>query len=323
MTTEAPVPALAARLTLWWVRFYTAGLPAAGRARRAGEVESDLWEHHADRLGDGLRPVSIGLEVLGRAVRGAPADLLWRFQLEGPKVQIHIPIERVAGACLLALVAGAMLSLNVAGYDPAREGFEEDLDRLAGIPGRAVMIYTVLQVLSGLGMLGGAAVLCLALRRYSMNLAVLAAVALACAGVLTLVTSAIYVTAADLADEWAAAGPGQKDSVLTVARAFVVTMSALMPVTVVALAVGVYGFAIIMARYHRAPRWLRYVAGGSVVSLAAAIAIEVASAPPGAWVFFVLGMVLLLAWLLVAGGALLFGDGWSEPHASEPAPRPA
>ena len=45
-------------------------------------------------------------------------------------MQISIPFERIVGACLLLLIGAAMLSLNVAGYDPAREGFDAELRRL-------------------------------------------------------------------------------------------------------------------------------------------------------------------------------------------------
>ena len=316
-TTKSPGPDAAAALTLWWVRLYTAGLAPASRHRRLEQVQSDLWEHKTDRLSEGADTAVIGLETLGRAARGVPADLLWRFKLEGPKMQISIPIERIGGAILLLLVVAALLSLTVAGYDPDTQGFEGELRRLADIEGWQVTMYTTLQVVSGLGMLGGAVVLCLALRRYSATLALLSAVALASAGLLALVTSAIYVTAAELADEWVAATPEHSDTVLTTARAFVLALSAIVPVTSVTLALSVYGFAVITARHHLVPHWLGFVVAASAVALAAALATGALADSGAPWLFLMIGFGLLLLWLLVAGGWLLLG-GSSGSSTSEP-----
>lgn len=48
---ESASPATAARLTRWWARLYTVGLPREQRDRRLAELESDLWESLADRAG--------------------------------------------------------------------------------------------------------------------------------------------------------------------------------------------------------------------------------------------------------------------------------
>jgi hypothetical protein len=318
----APDSGLVQKIVLCWATLYTAGLAASSRARRFVEVRSDLWEHKTDRIADGVSPALVGIEILGRAVRGVPADLLWRFQLEGPKMNINIPIQRLAGACLIFLVVAAMLSLNVAGYDSDRQGFEGELRRLADIKGWQVGMYTGLQVLSGLGMLGGAVILGLALRRYSATVALLAAVAMACAGLLTLVTSAIYATAADLADEWSAASPGHSDQVLTVARAFVLVLKSLVPVTAFSLALGVYGFATITARHRLVPHWLAFVAGGSAVALAIAMFSGMLTDSGVTWGALMIGMGLLLLWLIVAGGWLLLG-GSNEEGAGDRKDEPA
>jgi hypothetical protein len=313
---------LAQRLTMAWVRLYTAGMPPNARARRSAEVESDLWEHAADRQTEGADPAAVGLETMGRVIRGVPADLLWRFQLEGPKVQIHIPIERIAGAFLLILVAAMLLSTNVSGYDPSRDGFDGELRRLASIEGWQVSVYVGLQVLAGIGMLGAAVVLCLALRPHSATTALFAAVFLAAAGLVTLVTSAVYSTAAELADDYVAAGPQSADSVLTVARGYVLVMSTLVPVTILMLALGVHGFALITARHRLAPRWLGYVAAVSAASLLVGVGLEiVSSGDTVSWLMIMAGLVLLLVWLVVAGGWLLFGGAARRlPAPVVPAP---
>ena len=63
-----------------WVRLYTRGLPAAVRDARRSELESDLWEQRHEEAARGRRPAATALRLLGRAVRGAPADLAWRFE---------------------------------------------------------------------------------------------------------------------------------------------------------------------------------------------------------------------------------------------------
>lgn len=222
-------------------------------------------------------------------------------------MQFNIPIERIGGACLLLLVAAAMLSLNVAGYDPAIEGFDGELRRLASIKGWQVGMYTAFQVLAGIAMLAGAVILYLMLRRHSATPAILAAVALASAGLITLVTSALYATAAELADEYVSATPEHRDAVVTVARAFVLMLNAIVPVTGVMLAMAVFGFAVITARHRLVPEWLRFAGGGSAVALVTATLTSLVADSDVTWLFLMIGFVLLLLWLIVAGGWLLLG----------------
>ena len=310
MRTVIPsaTPAFAGNLILWWVRFYTLGLASASRDRRLGQIGSDLWEHFLDRSEQGVSPALIGLEALGRAARGAVADLLWRSQLEEPQMQINIPIDRIAGASLILLVGAIFLSTNVAGYDPSMEGFDGELRRLASIKGWQVGAYTALQVLSGIGMLAGAVVLYLTLKRHSTAPVILAAVAMAGAGLLTLVTSALYATAAELADEFVTATPEHRDAVLTVARAFLLMLGWMVPVTAFMLAISVGGFSFVTARHRLVPQWLGYVGGGSVVAFTIAFVSDtVTDLETIPWVFFIIGFLLMLLWLLAAGAWLLLG----------------
>ncbi len=71
---------LAARLTRWWVRLYTKGLPPEMRDARRAEIESDLWEQGEDANANGSPPDETALEVFGRLLLGVPADLTWRVQ---------------------------------------------------------------------------------------------------------------------------------------------------------------------------------------------------------------------------------------------------
>ena len=63
------------RLTLAWVRVYTAGLPGPIRERRFQQIRSDLWEHHAAWLDDGETLAVIRIEVVVRWLAGMLADI--------------------------------------------------------------------------------------------------------------------------------------------------------------------------------------------------------------------------------------------------------
>lgn len=69
-----PGDAAAPRVTLWWLRAYTRGLPAELRDRRREEIQSDVYEQLAEGLG---RPGAMWA-VVGRTARGAVDDLAWR-----------------------------------------------------------------------------------------------------------------------------------------------------------------------------------------------------------------------------------------------------
>jgi hypothetical protein len=124
---------LAASAARLWLRVYTLGVAAELRERREDQLHSDLWEHQADRLDAGVAPSMVGLEVLGRMVRGMPADLLWRFQLEGPKMDIKIPFERATGLLLLLLVVLIPVSTAISGYDTGRDAWADELTRLGNL----------------------------------------------------------------------------------------------------------------------------------------------------------------------------------------------
>ena len=57
-----------------WTRAYTLGLPPSIRERRRAEVESDLWECHADAA------AVLPLQILGRLLLGIVDDLWWRVE---------------------------------------------------------------------------------------------------------------------------------------------------------------------------------------------------------------------------------------------------
>lgn len=67
-------------ITQRWVRLYTAGLPEQIRARRREEIASDAYEQLAEAHCDAERRQA-RREVVGRTVRGAVDDLVWRREV--------------------------------------------------------------------------------------------------------------------------------------------------------------------------------------------------------------------------------------------------
>jgi len=66
----------AASFADWWTRAYTRGLPADVSAERRAEIASDVFEQFAD---DGAARAT-GTAIVGRTLRGVPADLTWRIE---------------------------------------------------------------------------------------------------------------------------------------------------------------------------------------------------------------------------------------------------
>lgn len=105
-------------LVLAWVGWYTRDLPEPLAQQRRAELASDVWEQQHD---DGA-----GGSLLGRALRGAPADLAWRRRtlLGAPdRPPLHLRWERsgllavvvAEGAVLLALLGAALVKTVVGG----------------------------------------------------------------------------------------------------------------------------------------------------------------------------------------------------------------
>ncbi len=288
-----------------WTRLYTVGLLEPVRERRAQELESDLWEHESDRFGEQTAPALVGVEVLGRMVRGIPADLLWRFQMEGPQMEIKIPFERIVGLMLVALVVLIPIAVGIDGYDTSRDGWPDELLRMADLSSTATRGNMLFQVFSGVGLIGAAAGFYLALVPRAKNLATFAAFGLAAAGVLTLAASAMYGMVSTLADDYAAGRGG--DDIIVTSRAFALGMQSFAGSAGLLLVVSVFILAYAANRHALVPSPLRWVAIGSAVLFGAAFSAEFFFQSDTAWLFFMSGALLLLVWLLAAGGSLLLG----------------
>lgn len=297
---------LAAGLARAWMRLYTIGLPSAARERREQQLNSDLWEHQVDRLSANVAPSMLGLEVLGRTVRGMPADLLWRFQLEGPKMDIKIPFERAAGLLLLTLVVLMPVSTAISGYDTRRNGWEGELARLADQSETALAMNHVVHALAGGGLIAASVLLYLALSSRSRNLAALGCALMFAAGVTTFAASATYYSVVELAQEHRAGG---SESIVATSRAFALAMDAFVGLTILTLSSSVFLLAIAGHREKLVPRWLLALAAVSVLSFAIAAIIALATDSEASWMFLMGGLVALLIWLIVAGITLLLGLG--------------
>jgi hypothetical protein len=68
-------PSVAVRCTRGWVALYTRNLPGEVGERRRAEIESDLWEHINDETSNDR----VVAQILGRWLRGIPADVWWRY----------------------------------------------------------------------------------------------------------------------------------------------------------------------------------------------------------------------------------------------------
>jgi hypothetical protein len=64
-----------AGLVSLWARTYTRGLPDEVAVRRRAELESDLWEQLHDTA-----QAHAGRAIVGRLLRGIPADVRWRYR---------------------------------------------------------------------------------------------------------------------------------------------------------------------------------------------------------------------------------------------------
>jgi hypothetical protein len=76
------------------------GMTEQAKAVRLLEIESDLWEHFADRSAERVSPAAISVEALGRMLRGVPSDIAWRIQAEGFHVNVPSLVTTARGFAL-------------------------------------------------------------------------------------------------------------------------------------------------------------------------------------------------------------------------------
>ncbi len=285
-----------------WVRFYTFGMSAERRERRRAEIECDLWENCEDRLATEAAPATVGLELVGRCLRGAPADLFWRYQMEGPAMNIHFAIDRVAGALLLGTVIFLLIGSSISGYDPAANGFDGELRRAAGVNQTAnLAVFT----LSGIGLLVAAAGLTRAFRDRAPMLAQLCGAGLSAAGTLVLVSTAFYAAFASLAEDYVTGEGAAVELAAGQAHTVLVMMTATNMTAVVLAVVSVWGLALFAAKEQLVPGWLKVF---PLISVAGAAILAVGGVVEELqWGGFTVSLLGALLWLVIAGGWIAFG----------------
>lgn len=286
-----------------WLHAYTTGLPQELRERRQQELESDLYEHQADRQAEDASAGRVGLEVMGRVVRGMPADLLWRMQLEAPPMELKISTERMMGILLLALVVLIPVSIAISGYDTARDGWESELSRLGGLSGTATSGNIFFQVLVGVSLVAAGAGMFLVLRQRAQVLGTLAAFGLAAGGVLTLGSSAMYAVVVSLADEHVA-GRGSAE-ITTASWAFARAMDSLVTSSGVLLVLSVHAVAYALIRHGLAPRWIGWLGLASVVPFALGKVSGPFAGDEVTWILAGVGFMLIWVTVLLAGGSMV------------------
>ncbi len=297
----------APRVVRWWTATYTAGLASSVRDARRAEIASDVWEHSEDMAAGGETLLGRAIGVVSRLVRGIPADLLWRVNVEGPKMDIRIPFERITGALLLAMVLLLMITTSISGYDSGREGFDSELRRLADLSNAAHNGNAFLRAVTGVALIAAAAALYTNLKDRSPMLSAMAAFGIAAAGVLALIAGALQLVFVDLAQEYVASSGAHQEQVLVTARGFAVATSNTVGAAFIALVLSTYALAILAGREALVPRWLIGIPIMSAGLVTTALTLGAAGVGDD-WGWFVLmsGLFSSLLWLLSAGLWLLF-----------------
>jgi hypothetical protein len=116
MTSGAP---RAASLARWWVALYTRSAPLDAAADRQAEVASDLFEHVAAAGVPAAPKRRIGWEIAGRLVRGVPADLTWRVEVEQAPGRLRWHLRHPTTVYAMALLVQVPLGLTA---DASRRG---------------------------------------------------------------------------------------------------------------------------------------------------------------------------------------------------------
>ena len=112
-------PERAAELVAWWVRLYTRNLPSPVAQRRIEELDADVADHLAHERASGTADRRIALSVLGRMVRGLPADASWRAHTIARHSTTKEPMKPSQpahrSAIRVALVTAAVLLIPAVG----------------------------------------------------------------------------------------------------------------------------------------------------------------------------------------------------------------
>jgi hypothetical protein len=71
-----------ARLAMWWACALTRTAPPDAAADRLAEIRADVHDHIMAGRARQLQPGALSRRIAGRALRGMPADITWRLEIE-------------------------------------------------------------------------------------------------------------------------------------------------------------------------------------------------------------------------------------------------
>ncbi len=305
------------RVTRSWVAIYTLGLASDHRRARVAEIASDLWEHQHDAASEGTRLPAIALSIFGRMLRGVPADLLWRTNVEGPQMDIRIPVERVIGGILLGLVALMLITAGTSGIDTSQDSFEGYFIDYAAKSSLENNLNALFRIATGFSLIAAGACLYATLRERSPILATIVGFGMLATAALELMAAGLQMVVVELAGEYVAAPGAQKTALLANARGLALMVETTIGLAVFALLASIYTLAILTARENLVPRWLI----GLPILSAGIVGVSLFMDTSGAWgdgMWFVLigGGFLAVIWLMIAGCWLVFSPRQGAPTVS-------
>jgi len=309
-------PGIVPSLTRAWVNFYCIGMRSEARANRRIEIESDLWEHYADRAASGADPAATGLEAFGRLLRGVPSDIAWRFQAEGFHMNINFPVERIAGVLLLFLLIPFFAGSAISGYDTSQSSWPDEFARFSDIPERQRTWTAILHAAVGIGLIAAAGQLFVSFRERAPRLVTAGSVFLIAAGTLMLVNAAAYRAMSALADDYLAGGD---ESILATSRGFATVIETLAGANIAASTLGILCLGIALVRIRVLPRWTVALPAFGVCAPLLWVTLDPMFGDM-AWMTMAIGLICVALWLLICGIWLLLGGAGVKPMKAVPAP---
>jgi hypothetical protein len=88
-----------------WIRLYTRRLPPAVARDRRDEVLADIHDQAEWALSQGTPAPHVARALLGRALRGAPADVTWAASLASPGRALDRALVGLVATLILLLIA--------------------------------------------------------------------------------------------------------------------------------------------------------------------------------------------------------------------------
>src|SRR4029453_2701750 len=146
----------AARGVLHWTMTYTRGLEPRIAVARQDEMASDLHEHAVGAGEAGVSPRRLAWSMRLRALRGAPADLIWRstvLRTADPAVRLAL---RAHAALLAAVLTVGVLDVALGGFVLFRLVRALVIGDVRSIPGPALgaIVLGLIALLALMAMVG-------------------------------------------------------------------------------------------------------------------------------------------------------------------------